>query len=143
MTKKMTTKVVAMLLTVMLLMTFVAVEAYATPYVPEHGNRDFCATLEDSSSSLYRRLEQEIVKQIVRTANWQIDCEVAMTRSIANEQNIDYLLVRLVARSNAIGARAIRQAALFGAVVECEYEEVEILGRTVLIDPLRVISFRR
>ncbi len=58
------------------------------------------------------------------------------------DQRLDRIINRLVDRTNALAARTIRKAKRkFGVTVICEYVEVQIGNRTVLIDPLRVVGW--
>ncbi len=57
------------------------------------------------------------------------------------EQEIDKIIGKLVDETNKIAVKAINEAAEKGFVVICEDVEVEIAGRTILIDPLRIADF--
>jgi len=57
------------------------------------------------------------------------------------EQKIDKIIDKLVEKTGKVAAKAINDAVKKGFVVICEEVEVEIAGRTVLIDPLRIADF--
>ncbi len=56
-------------------------------------------------------------------------------------QKIDSIVKKLVADTDRLSFEMIRKAAKYGVNVICEYVEVEIGNRKVLIDPLRVVGF--
>lgn len=81
--------------------------------------------------------------QIVENANRQIEACVALARWQARfsqaDWQLDCIIDALVVGTNAIAQSAILRASLYGVAAVCEYVPVEVGGRIVLIDPLKVI----
>lgn len=93
----------------------------------------------DSSSSYW----YDYGVSIVKNANRQIAAEIAEARADAKyaftEAQLDYIINRLVNRTNSIANNAIWRASLYGVTAVCEYKAYTIGGRTVWIDPLKVV----
>lgn len=53
---------------------------------------------------------------------------------------IDKIIEELIKDTEMISAKTIEKAAKNGFIVVCDYVEVEIGGRVILIDPLRILD---
>jgi len=88
----------------------------------------------------------EKVTQIVETANEKIDLEVEkaieqaalLAKDDSYEEDLDEIINKLLIKTEAIANDAIEDAAEYGALLICDYVEITIGDRIVLIDPLRV-----
>ena len=80
---------------------------------------------------------------IVNNANRQIAAAIADAQEDAenatSEAQIDRIINRLVSKTNSIASNAIWKASLYGVKAVCEYKAYNIGGRTVWIDPLKVV----
>lgn len=111
----------------------------------------FVPTAFADSDDDYEEILEEIMEEVEET-NEEIDelIEEAiedveeLLESDKSEQKIqkeiDKIIRKLVKETDKIAGKMIKEAAKEGIVVLCEYVEVTIGNRKVLIDPLRVIG---
>lgn len=82
----------------------------------------------------------DLIKLMGRLGNTNVDRLIALAEKALDTQ-IDLRLNRLVRETDREANAMIQKAARYGVTVECEYVEVTIGGKTVLIDPLRIIEW--
>lgn len=84
-----------------------------------------------------------IILRIAEKANKDVDQEIAKAQAKAeyakSEAQLDRIIDQLLDKTSAIVARAIIRINRLGGEAVCEYVEVQIGGRTVLVDPLRIV----
>lgn len=87
------------------------------------------------------------VEKIVNKANNDINKEIIKAQRDAEKfivmgyyDKVDVIIVKLIEKTERIAQKAIREAAKYGVKVECEYVYVEIGGKVVPIDPLRIVG---
>lgn len=90
-----------------------------------------------------QKLLEEAGYEIVRTANLRIEEIIeescAAAEVATSECQINAIINSMISRTNAVSKSAQASAAACGVKTVCDYVEVEIGGRTVLVDPLRVV----
>ena len=94
-----------------------------------------------------RYCTKDVVKQagleIVRLANERIEQIIDEACALAAKANcpgsVDAIIVAMLVRTSAVSIAAQVAAEICGVKTVCEYVEVTIGGRTVLVDPLRVV----
>lgn len=86
--------------------------------------------------------EAKIIR-IAEKANDDVDKEIAKAQKQADkakmEKDIDCIIKKLLEKTERITAKAIEKIERLGGDAECEYVEVLVGGRTVLVDPLRIV----
>ncbi len=94
---------------------------------------------------------KQTVEELVLETNTEIDIMileaqleadlVLLDDSLTDEEKdeaINDIIFKLVYETERLSSKAIQKAAKQGVVIYCFYKEVEIGGKTVLVDPLRV-----
>jgi len=126
--------IVCILLSIIIVM--VAIPTCASAAVKDgscNGNSvQYCTTVSTSVSDAVKTLK---LRAMVLSANLQIKALVKVAQATPYD-DVDWLLARI----ENIVAPVFAYAESIGATVVCEYEQVVIDGRTVLIDPLKVIN---
>ena len=86
--------------------------------------------------------EAKIIR-IAEKANDDVDKEIAKAQEQAAKakkgKDIDRIIEKLLEKTERITAKAIEKIQKLGGEAECEYVEVLVGGRTVLVDPLRIV----
>lgn len=81
--------------------------------------------------------------EIVRQANARIEQVIEQSSRLAqcatSKAQIDAIIVSMLLRTSAISKTAQAAASLCGVKTVCEYVQVTLGGRTVYVDPLRVV----
>lgn len=81
--------------------------------------------------------------EIVRLANERIqsiiDESCAQAAQTQDPAEVDAIIVAMLVRTSAVSLAAQVAAELCGVKTVCEYVDVEIGGRVVAVDPLRVV----
>lgn len=81
--------------------------------------------------------------EIVRLANERIEQIIEESCRQADKANspaaVDAIIVSMLVRTSAVSIAAQVAAEVCGVKTVCEYVPVEIGGRTVMVDPLRVV----
>ena len=62
-----------------------------------------------------------------------------MAERASSEAEVDAIVASMLVRTKAVSSAAQIAAAVCGVKTVCEYVPVTIGGRTVLVDPLRVV----
>ena len=90
-----------------------------------------------------------VIEEVERT-NEEIDALIEEAKDEADgldvndkhyEKDLNKIIDKLVKETNKLAGKMIKKAAKVGIEVICEYEPFQIGGRTVEIDPLRVVGF--
>ena len=81
--------------------------------------------------------------EIVRQANLRIEeiieQSIALAQYAHSDAELDCIISSMLLRTNAVSRTAQVAASLCGVKTVCEYVPVTIGGRTVSVDPLRVV----
>ena len=81
--------------------------------------------------------------EIVRQANYRIEDiieeSVRKAECAQSEAEVECIIASMLVRTRAVSSAAQIAAALCGVKTVCEYVPVSIGGRTVYVDPLRVV----
>lgn len=86
----------------------------------------------------------EIVIETVEEANEKIDeliAEAIEETEDKTNKEIDNIIEELINDTNRMSEETINESAELGYEVVCEWIEVLIGGRIILIDPLRIVGF--
>ena len=107
----------------------------------------FAAIKEDYQMNLVEVMEEveetnEEIEELIQEAIEDVEEVLSSDKNEKKqEKEIDKIIRKLVKETDKIAGKTIKNAAKKGIIVLCEYVEVTIGNRTVLIDPLRVVSY--
>ena len=96
---------------------------------------DVCTQVND----LLTKCGLEIVRQANNRIESIIEESVRMAERAQSEEEIECIIASMMVRTRAISSTAQIAAAMCGVKTVCEYVPVSIGGRTVYVDPLRVV----
>lgn len=96
---------------------------------------DVCTQVND----LLTKCGLEIVRQANNRIESIIEESVRMAERAQSEAEIECIIASMMVRTRAISSTAQIAAAMCGVKTVCEYVPVSIGGRTVYVDPLRVV----
>lgn len=113
------------------------------------GGADFAVSVEQNSVKMAAvsqdvlSYEEEVILQIAEKANADVEKEIAKAQIKAekakNDDKIDIIIEKLLAKTEMIVTKAIIKIEGLGGEAVCEYIEIEIGGKTVLVDPIRIV----
>lgn len=131
-------KLLSLLVMVMLILSLGSV-ALADDLLPNQSYFEAQQQVDISDDLLLNPNYIEVQQQVDK-ANAKIDNLVAkaIVKAEDNPDNVDKIIDNLVKQTNKIADKTIKYAAKKGIEVYCEYEDVEIGGKIVSIDPLRI-----
>ena len=124
----------ALLLTPALAMADSARASTARIDAIQHYN-DVCMEVSD----LLTQCGLEIVRQANLRIEEIIEESVRLAEHAQNEAELDCIITSMLVRTRAVSSTAQIAASLCGVKTVCEYVPVIIGGRTVSVDPLRVV----
>lgn len=84
-------------------------------------------------------MEIELYRMLGRISNAPVD-KLIENAEQRLERSLDRIIDKLVRDTDGLANQMIQKAAEYGIEVICEYVAVEIGGRTVWIDPLRIVD---
>lgn len=86
--------------------------------------------------------EAKIIK-IAEKTNADVDKEIAKAQreagKVKKDADLDRIIEKLLTKTDKIVSKAIEKIEKLGGEAECEYVEVLIGDRIVLVDPLRIV----
>ena len=133
---------IAVTLMVVVLMTGAA---FAAGPVPETATPDFTDNyfVTAEQQAFHPGSAEAKIIRIAEKANDDVDKEIAKAQEQAEKAkkaaDLDRIIEKLLEKTERTVSKAIEQIERLGGEAECEYVEVLIGGRSVLVDPLRIV----
>ncbi|MGI6732883.1 MAG: hypothetical protein ACOX4J_01725 [Anaerovoracaceae bacterium] len=133
---------IAMALMVVALLTGSAFAGGPVTEIPAPGiEADYSVTVDQP---VYHPGSTEAkILRIAENANADVDKEIAKAQrdagKVKNDADLDRIIEKLLSKTETIVAKAIEKIEKLGGEAECEYVEVLIGDRIVLVDPLRIV----
>lgn len=131
------------LLSIILIMVFVLSLSISPVFASGTGYEKVLADVNRTNEKIEKMIDkaQKEADKVIEKYSREPEIRKERKNPVELEEKIDKIINKLVEATNKEAAQMIKRAANKGFKVVCQWVPVEIGGRTVMIDPLRILGF--